>query len=240
MELMILFIVIFLALMLNLMIVLTRIRKVYILHKYAHTTKYINDGKFNEAYNISTVPADNKKEWLDPVVNIDNKKLKTIIFINNVNLVMLGDEDDLIVELNLAIDDRLYYFIVNNYKLRSGQRLATNMIYNNFPKLYKNDMDFNHYINLEELGYDGFTKIKADDITAIHFDGKNKEMLILLNDIFGTVFYIDYRSKEKMVEKIKKSSLYNHIMQWGVAGYDKSSLTSSKMDYEKEDYNENI
>lgn len=186
-------------------------------HNVAHVTKFSNNGKFNEAFNLSMIDdADDKKLYFRPVVDLDDKNIRNIIFVNNVNCVVLSNDDKLVFELNLAAkDDTYYYFITENYKIDDKQNLATNLITSNFPKMFENDVNYYNFLNLRDLGYEGNnrSKIKTDDIVGLVFNGKSREMIILVNDAEQTAFYVKYKSKQEMVALIKKTTLYKQIMQ---------------------------
>ena len=217
---------IFFALILVLFAKLIIVRKVYFSHKLSNLNKYVNDGRFNEAFNLLANPSEEKSFYLRPIVNIEDKNLKSVIFVNNVNSVMLGLNGKLLFELNMTTKDRTdYYFIIDNYKLDGDQTISTNLITNNFPKLFDNNANYYDILNLKDLGYDADVKIKTEDIVAIVFDGKYREFALITNNINQQVFYIKYKSKQEMILKIKDTVLYRHIMQWGIPGLFGSKLT---------------
>jgi hypothetical protein len=190
-------------------------KKVYDSHRIAHVAKYVNDGSFNEAFNISkSTESPEKSIFLRPIIDLENKNLKTIIFMNNVNSIILGEDNRLLFELSLVSKDKTkYFFITDNYNISENQNLVSNIINNNFPKMYDNDANYHNFIDLSKLGYGLDAKIKANDIIAIIFNGKNKEMVIIMNDVAQTSFFIKYKSKFDMIKIIKQTDLYKHIMQ---------------------------
>lgn len=218
---------IFSIILIYIVISLQLLKKVNTSHKMAHILKYVNDGKFNEAFNLSVAAESEEKSfYLRPVVDLDDKNIRNIIFINNVNSVILGEDQKLLFELNLISEPgRYYYFITDNYVIPGNQTIASNLVTNNFPKLFNNDISYYNILNLTHLGYDKDVKIKTDDISSLIFNGKNRELVILMSDIDQSSFYIKYKSKKEMIATIKETSLFNHIMQWGLAGFGDSRLT---------------
>jgi len=212
------------------------LKKVYNSHELAHTAKYINDGRFNEAFNIlQSSESQEKCLFLKPIVDLVDKNIRTIVFMNNVNSIIYGEDKRLLFELSLASKDKTkYYFITDNYNVNENQNLVSNIINNNFPKLFDNDANYYNYIDLKKLGYEFEGKIKADNIIAIVFNGKNKEMILIMNDIEQTSFFIKYKSKQEMIALIKQTNLYKYIMQWGVAGFADSMLTYVDNNIQKE------
>lgn len=202
------------------------IKKVYNSHKSAHTEKYTNNGKFNEAYNLISSPSEEKTFHLRPIINIDDEKIRVIVFMNNVNSITLTSDQRLAFDLNLVSKGHTsYYFVTDNYQVDKNQSITQNLMTNNFPKLFQNDTEYYNVLNLKDLGYPLDVKIKADDIVTLVFDGKVREMVIITNDIYQSGYYIKYKSKKNMMSKIKETSLYKHIMQWGLPGFSDSMLT---------------
>ena len=99
MILLILIILLFLILTLNLIISIINIKKVYKGHKVAHLIKYTNNAKFNQIYSLVEMSDNEMKKYRKPIVKIDNPRLKTIVFANNINSIKIY-ENNLLCELN--------------------------------------------------------------------------------------------------------------------------------------------
>lgn len=211
---------IFVALILIMSYKLDRLKDVISSHKIANTSKFTNDARFNESFNIITNPTDEKTFYLRPIVNLDDKNLRSIVFINNVISIMFDSNKKLLFELNINSNNKtIYYFLIDNYKIDGGQSISSNLITNNFPKLYENNANHHNILNLRDLGYDYDIIIKTEDIVSLTFNGKNREMVLITNNINELSFIIKYKNKQDMVEKIKNTSLYRHVMQWGLPGF---------------------
>jgi hypothetical protein len=217
---------IFISLLIYALLSLTLIRKVDISHKLAHVGKFTNDGKFNEAFNMTVNKSEERKHYFRPIVDIDHKDLRHVIFANNINSAMLNGDGKLVFELNLMSDtDTYYYSIMDNYKIDEKQCLVENIIANNFPKLYKNNTEYYDFLNLRDIGFEYDGRILMDDIVALIFNGKNRELILVSNDTNQSSFYVRYKNKQEIIDIIKKTNLYNHIMQWGIPGFAGSKLT---------------
>ena len=226
MEIIYLIAFIFGILILTLFLHLSELKKVYNSHKYANMAKYTNNGNFNVAFNLSNIQTDDKKFYLRPVVDLDDKNIRNIVFINNVNSVIVAMDDKLIFELNITSYDNIdYYFITDNYKINGDQTIASNIVTNNFPKLFENSVDYYNVLNLKDLGYDSDVKIKTEEIVCLSFNGKTREMSIIINNSQQSEIFIKYKNKQEMISKIKNTPLLRHIMQWGVHGLADSRLT---------------
>lgn len=225
---------------------LSKILKIKNSHKSAHTGKTVLDAKHNEIRNMNQAinNDENLKEQLHPILNIDDKDLKTVVMMNNVNYIAIDQNNGLVFTLNaFDIDpdsNRTYIFATDNYNVYNGYSLSENIYNSNFPKNYNGDEKKLSIVKLKDIGYKGDVVLKAETITALVFNGKKRMLTILTNNKFNNAYFIRYKSKKNMVEKIKNTpELYNHIMQWGIGGYKDSFFFIMNNENNLEDDGEN-
>lgn len=217
-------------------------KKIFRINKYhtkANVIPLINDASFNISYNLQKAmnedPTNNSTMYM-PIVNVDNPQLKSIIFMNNINNVILKQNR---LVFNLAIvnesPDALYIFDTNDYIVNKGKltetTLSVNIVAENFPKFFNNNYTTHDYFNFSDLDESEDkedTVIKISKIVALRFDGKERKMYVFFNDPILQVISISYKSKAKMIAKIKETELLTHIYQWGIAGYRDSDISLIK------------